>query len=97
MALAGLESTTHHQSQYASPYFLEQALKRSFFTTSDIEAASLVYVHSHCYHTWWLAHSIITEQDQTIIQGWIDQAHEAVTQLPRWKRSNGKDFVFFEV
>ena len=72
-------------------------MKRSTFTTSDMDAASLVYVHSHCYHTWWLAHSIITEQDQTVIQSWIDQAHEAVTQLPRWKRSDGKDFVFFEV
>ncbi len=95
---AGLEKTSHYQSQYSSPYFLEQALRRSSKTmlTDSIDEASWIYVHSHCYHTWWLAHSLVAESDQTIIQSYIDEAHQAIMQLPRWKRSQGKDFVFFE-
>ena len=94
--IEGLEATKHHQSQYASPFFFEKALKRSSFVTDNINEATWIYVHSHCYHTWWLSYSIITEKDQTIIQNYIDQAHDVVAQLPRWKRSQGTDFVFFE-
>ncbi|CAK0785134.1 hypothetical protein CVIRNUC_008340 [Coccomyxa viridis] len=85
--------------QYSGPWHLAQAISGSQYVTTDIDAADIVYVYDYCYYTWWLAfvHSNGRVQREDATPGdHLLKGYQAIVQMPRWKRSEGADFVFYD-
>ena len=87
------------QSQNAGPWFLNEALRHAAGTVS-IDSADKVFVHDYCFFTWFMAY-IHTYPD---VHAWpLDEypggelvtLYHSLLEHPRWRKSNGEDFVFF--
>ncbi|CAL5229778.1 g13167 [Coccomyxa viridis] len=93
----------HYQSQNAGPWYVYHTLKNSVNTVPTISQADAIYVYDYCYvmwalgdhHArghWWLKDNYNPERKAG---HYLLSAYRAVMGLPRWKRTGGRDFVFY--
>ncbi|KAK9805794.1 hypothetical protein WJX73_000215 [Symbiochloris irregularis] len=92
---------------HAAPWHLAEAIKTSNCSVSTMEEAHLVYVYDYCYYIWWVARRHSLQGDYSIPENhpvrtepqpgeYLLKAWKAVFELPRFRRTHGRDFIFYD-
>ncbi|EIE21518.1 hypothetical protein COCSUDRAFT_66927 [Coccomyxa subellipsoidea C-169] len=93
----------HYLSQNAGPWYVYHTLRNSVNSVRTIAEADVVYVYDYCYIMWALGdhhardHWWLRENyNPTRSAGhYLLSSYRAIMGLPRWRRTGGRDFVFY--
>ncbi|CAL8469510.1 g9051 [Coccomyxa elongata] len=93
----------HYLSQNAGPWYVYHTLRNSVNSVRTIAEADVVYVYDYCYvmwalgdhHArdhWWLRDNYNPDRKAG---HYLLSSYRAIMGLPRWRRTGGRDFVFY--
>lgn len=91
----GVDTLNPENYQYASEYWLSQAIKNSSMYEKDPAKADLVFVDMYCYHLAWLAYvHPLGNRNTTDPEPYMRKTLDKIVKSERFVKSKGGDFVF---
>lgn len=91
----GVETLAPESYQYASEYWLAQAIRNSSMYEKDPAKADLIFVDMYCYHLAWLAYvHPLGNRNTTDPEPYMRKSLDKIVKSERFIKSKGGDFVF---
>lgn len=91
----GVETLAPESYQYASEYWLAQAIRNSSMYEKDPDKADLIFVDMYCYHLAWLAYvHPLGNRNTTDPEPYMRKSLDKIVKSERFIKSKGGDFAF---
>ena len=91
----GVGTLAPENYQYASEYWLSQAIRNSSMYEEDPSKADLIFVDMYCYHLAWLAYvHPLGNRNTTDPEPYMRKTLDKIVKSERFTNSKGGDFVF---